>query len=236
MARATTPFPQRRAAWRARAATRSHREQGLPAGRAPIASARRAHLDQPVSGSTPRRREVFVTSTPTARTANRDWLATALADQISDAGSGPQRQTFVHAGTHAGITARWIVMPPGHSALMHAHAESVIVVSVVAGHVASVLVSPTLGLATEHHGPGDVIIIDQGVLHLGVNLSTDDPVVLSEVGTSERFHHDVICHDEWDRPAGQLSEQLQARFTPDAAGGSTVADLLIGHLLPEYQR
>jgi uncharacterized RmlC-like cupin family protein len=179
-----------------------------------------------------------VTSTITAHTDTRDWLATALAEQIAVAEFGPQRQMFVHAGSHAGITARWIVMPPGHAALMHAHAESAIAVSVIAGHVASILVSRTLGLATEHHRPGDVIIIDRGILHLGVNLSTVDPVVLSEVGTSTRFHHDVIRHDEWDRPAGQLSEQLQARFTPDAdaAGGATVADLLVGHLLPEYQR
>lgn len=48
MSRATTQFPQRRAAWRARAVTQSHRQQGLPISRAPIASARRAHLDQPV--------------------------------------------------------------------------------------------------------------------------------------------------------------------------------------------
>jgi uncharacterized RmlC-like cupin family protein len=166
--------------------------------------------------------------------AEPGWLATALSDHLAVTGLGPQRQTFVHGGSHAGVTARWVVMPPGHAAVMHRHADSVIVVSVVRGHAASVMVSPTLGMIAEPHGPGDVIIIDRGVKHLAVNLSGSEPVVVSEIGTSESFHHDVIRHQEWDGPADRLRRKLQEAFQDRAGEGRTVADLLIERLMPEY--
>lgn len=177
----------------------------------------------------------MTTTSTTARAIKKGWLATALADQLTLADEGEQRQTFVHAGSHAGVTARWILMPPGHAALMHAHADSVIVVSVVRGNVTSVLVDGDQ-LVTEDHQPGGVIIIDRRWLHIGVNVSTTDPVVLFEVGTSEHFHTDVVRHEEWDRGAEHLGRELQQRHTPTGDRELTVADILIEHLLPEYQR
>ncbi|UJW28662.1 cupin domain-containing protein [Saccharothrix sp. AJ9571] len=169
-----------------------------------------------------------------AATAQAGWLATALNDHLDVREVGLQRQTFVHGGSHAGVTARWVVMPPGHITVMHRHPDSVIVVSVVRGHATTLAVSPTLELMPEPHGPGDVIIIDRGVLHLAANLSDSEPVVVSEIGTSEHFHHDVIRHEEWDNSARQLSQHLREKFHEPEDGQETVADLLIERLLPDY--
>lgn len=172
------------------------------------------------------------TSTVTSddRTASRGWLATALADQLEVWRYGSQRQSYVHAGSYAGITARWIVMPPGHAALMHNHADSALVVAVFRGHVNSILVADG-GLVHESHSPGDTLIIDRGQQHLGVNPSDDVPVVLFEVGTSEHFHVDVIRHPEWDTSVERLHRKLREQFVPVRDSELDAADILLAYTL-----
>lgn len=160
------------------------------------------------------------------------WLATRFVDQLGHVGRGEQRQSYLHAGSYAGVTSRWIVMPPGHAAAMHCHRDSVIVVSVICGHVTSVLVTVDGQLTTEEHRTGDVIIIDRGVLHLGINTSPDKPVVLSELGTTEHFHHDVRRYPEWDSAVDELADDLRDRFPQHDAPDTNVADLLVQHMLP----
>lgn len=136
---------------------------------------------------------------------------------------GPQRQTLLPAiatGRH-NISAGWVVMPAGHMAAPHVHAEHDIVVAVLAGHVVSLLGEH---LTPEWHAPGDMIHIPAGILHAGVNLSTTQRVVLMECRTDPWFNRDVLRVPGYEDLLRAQGKRHQDAFI--LAGKQSVLELL----------
>jgi uncharacterized RmlC-like cupin family protein len=127
---------------------------------------------------------------------------------------GPQGQelypciTADSCGT-SGLSAGMVVMPPGRHSRPHFHAHSEIVVCCIVGSAVT-LVGPDL--TPVHHGPGEIIYIPDGVLHVAVNLSTTATLVAVEMRTDPAFNDDVVVVPDLDDAVTAAAEGARARF------------------------
>jgi uncharacterized RmlC-like cupin family protein len=146
------------------------------------------------------------------------WKAVSLSDSSREV--GPQNQHLVTSIACGGrISSGWAVMPPGHMAVPHVHRQHDIIVSVIEGHVMS-LVGYELRMVP--HGPGDCILIAAGVPHCGINSSTSHRVVLHECRTDPAFNEDVEVVPELAVWAHEIGLAHQATFTRPSQGQSVL--------------
>jgi uncharacterized RmlC-like cupin family protein len=152
------------------------------------------------------------------------WTVTKFRDSTAE--NGPQRQTL-WPGTCCGapLSDGWVMMPPGHMAAAHLHAQHHISVKVVYGWVASLLWQDEGSVHIEQHGPGDTIRISPGVGHIGCNLSRADRVVLIESRTDPFFNRDVTLLPHMDEHVQSFGRRLQ-RAWQRPPGPASVLDLL----------
>jgi uncharacterized RmlC-like cupin family protein len=114
-------------------------------------------------------------------------------------------------------------MKAGHMAKAHIHHKHDIIVSVLYGHVMSLLGDNLVGV---QHGPGDSIHIPAGEIHCGINLMTDQPAVLLECRTDPYFNADVIPLPDLDARVRRIGLRHQRAFhTPP--GTLSVLDRLL---------
>src|SRR5690242_6361490 len=102
-------------------------------------------------------------------------------------------------------------MPPGKVAKPHIHAKSETIVFIVEGWVATIY-DHGGALKTMYHGPGDFLFIPEGIIHLGVNLSTCNRAVFAEVRTEKQYNEDVVLQPEYTSRVEALAAELQAKF------------------------
>ncbi|MBX4899684.1 cupin domain-containing protein [Rhizobium sp. NLR15a] len=102
-----------------------------------------------------------------------------------------------------------VFMPPGRIARPHFHARSDIIVMVLEGFAAS-LIGPDL--KPVFHGPGEFIYIPEGVVHVAVNLSTQNRLIAVEARTDPKFNEDVVLSSEYDERASEIVADLHRMF------------------------
>ena len=142
------------------------------------------------------------------------WYVSHLPDLSTT--DSPQRQILTPTITSGSqISAGFVVMPPGHRAAPHLHRKYDIVVMVLEGNVMSVL-GDNLEETIEH-GPGDSILVEAGVPHLGVNLSRTHRVVLIECRADPTFVEDVQLLPHLEERADELMKLHQDRFVESAS-------------------
>ena len=156
----------------------------------------------------------------------RPWRAIAF-DEITG-GDSVQRQ-MLYPGVCWGpaLSCGFVRMPAGHMAAPHLHQHADLVVTVLAGWVASLLWHPAGGeVRVVEHGPGDMIEIPAGWGHIGASLSRTLPVYLHEARTDPEFNVDVQRLPEWDGRVRALARRRQRAWSRPVGQPYTVIERL----------
>ncbi|WP_433192842.1 cupin domain-containing protein [Nocardia sp. CA-107356] len=105
-----------------------------------------------------------------------------------------------------GISAAIVNMAPGKVARAHYHAHSETIVYCVTGRAVT-LIGPELEPYV--HGPGELLYIPEGVVHVAVNLSDTEGVVALDIRTDPLFSHDLVLTPEFDAAAVEVAARLR---------------------------
>jgi uncharacterized RmlC-like cupin family protein len=146
---------------------------------------------------------------------------------------GPQSQRLIPSITQAlcgaeHISAGFLVMPPGKVAKPHIHRDNELIIFFLEGWGVA-LIGPDF--EPFFHGPGDFLYIPEGVMHFGVNLSTEHRVVAIEMRTDPHFNEDVILFPKLEKKAEKAAAKLRKQF---ADGTLKVPSTWIGQGVGPY--
>lgn len=107
------------------------------------------------------------------------------------------------------LSAGLVVMAPLKIAKPHIHHHTESILYFTEGWFAT-LVGPDL--TPMFHGPGDLLFIPEGLVHVGINLSAEFRAVALEVRTDPRFNSDVVVLPEFEKEVESVATRLQRQF------------------------
>jgi uncharacterized RmlC-like cupin family protein len=107
------------------------------------------------------------------------------------------------------ISAGVVVMPPSKVARPHIHKDNELIIFFMEGWGACLVGED---LEVTFHGPGDFLYVPEGVIHMGVNLSTEHRITGVEMRTDPYFNEDVIIMTELEEKANEIAADLRAKF------------------------
>lgn len=131
----------------------------------------------------------------------------------------------------ANLSVGMVYMPPAGKSRPHVHDQHEIAILFLDGW--SITAS---GQNLEHiavHGPGDYKYVAAGVPHMGINLSTTEPVIGVEARSDPNFNQDVRLLPNLDEQAERVAEYVRrcvAPVTDTGFTGTAWLEGLAGHL------
>jgi uncharacterized RmlC-like cupin family protein len=143
---------------------------------------------------------------PTHAAAVRSPQAQALTPMVTAATTGA-----------VGISGGAVHMPPGGVSKAHVHAETEIIIAVLAGHAATVVWEDGVPRPLLH-GPGEMCYVPAGQPHCAVNLSPDHGVLAMEFRTDPAFNDDVVLLPELEEQVLAVTAELRRAGVPTDGG------------------
>ena len=114
------------------------------------------------------------------------------------------------------ISAGFVFMPPAKVAKPHIHKNNELIIFFLEGWGAALIGEE---LKPVFHGPGDFLFVPEGVIHMGVNLSTEHRVTGVEMRTDPHFNEDVVIMTELEEKANKIAAEMREQFAAGTIEG-----------------